>query len=252
MDPFTGTMILGAAGGLASYFGQKETNSANKQMQADANAANLEEARLNREWQERMSNTAHQREMADLKAAGLNPILAAAKGGASSPSGSTGSSSAARMENALGQGVSSALASSNLSKDLDMAQSQKALNASTIDTQRAQQNAATAAAAKTQQESIKVAQDNNIREDALATMRDAATQQAQADLKRATMDNKMATFDAINTRVKNVFDTAGSAKDTINPFKGLINQKTSPSLPTGKNGYTVKTKSGATIRVPRE
>lgn len=58
---------------------------------------NSAEALANREFQERMSNTAYQRTVEDMKKAGLNPILAFANGGASTPGGSTATISGASM-----------------------------------------------------------------------------------------------------------------------------------------------------------
>lgn len=65
-------------------------------------ALSVREAQKNREFQERMSSTAHQREAADLAAAGLNPALSGMRG-ASTPGGSTG-----EVQD-LGRGITTAM-----------------------------------------------------------------------------------------------------------------------------------------------
>lgn len=77
------------------------------------NDANAEQASNQQNFQERMSGTSYQRAVADMKAAGLNPMLAYSAGGASTPSGSQAS-----MQNAIGSGVSTAQQQARLSADL--------------------------------------------------------------------------------------------------------------------------------------
>ncbi|AXQ66007.1 MAG: DNA pilot protein [Microviridae sp.] len=69
-----------------------------------SSALNVSEGRKNRRFQRRMSNTAHQREVADLKKAGMNPTLTTGGGGSTTPSGSI-----IRVENPAAGAISSAL-----------------------------------------------------------------------------------------------------------------------------------------------
>lgn len=88
MDPVTAGIAAGGTGVLG---------------QVIANQQNSAQASRQMDFESYMSNTAHQREVADLRAAGLNPILSAGGSGASTPGGAQ-----ANMGNEL-EGVSKGL-----------------------------------------------------------------------------------------------------------------------------------------------
>lgn len=86
--PFVGSTALALAGQGADIW-------AGRQSAEDQRVYNREEAEANRVFQERMSSTAYQRAVEDMRKAGLNPALAYQQGGASTPSGASATSSPA-------------------------------------------------------------------------------------------------------------------------------------------------------------
>ena len=79
--PTVGTADLVAL--ALNMWGEAEANEANRDFAREQMNWSAQQAQINRDYYERMSNTAHQREVADLRAAGLNPILSANAGAAS-------------------------------------------------------------------------------------------------------------------------------------------------------------------------
>lgn len=72
----------------------------------EAMAFEADEAQKNRDYQTQMSNTAYQRAVADARKAGINPMLIAQQGGASSPSGAMGTGYQASGSSASGKQAS--------------------------------------------------------------------------------------------------------------------------------------------------
>lgn len=80
---------------------------------AARNKAQREEAQKQRDFQERMSGTAYQRAVKDMKIAGINPMLAYMQGGASSPGGAQ-----ANIEDVVSPAVSSSMQSRRLVQEI--------------------------------------------------------------------------------------------------------------------------------------
>jgi len=112
-------LIAGGIGALGNVLGSKIGADTSEKQTQQTNETNLKIARENTEFQKSMANTAHQREMADLKAAGLNPILAAGRSGAAAPPGSVASMQTPGTGGIIAEGIRGAASSAAAAAQMD-------------------------------------------------------------------------------------------------------------------------------------
>lgn len=117
-----GNVLSGGLNAAGAYFANKSAKHAAKR-QMDFQREQTSEQMA---FQERMSNTAYQRAIQDMRTAGINPILAYNAGGASSPGGASAGGSTYSPRNVMSGAVSSAQAAKRLGAEMENLRAQNA------------------------------------------------------------------------------------------------------------------------------
>jgi len=184
-------LLLGLGGIAANAIGQSQANAMNQEQFTTNMMNNNMQAEAQRQWATGMANSAHQREVADLKAAGLNPILSGlGGGGATTPSGATGSSS-------VGNAAQNPMAMASSALELVRLKQERDRNESQIDLNDALKSAARADAALKANNS-RTAAANAIQAEAETPAVIAA---AKLSEKRARFDEGLVKYDGVADRV---------------------------------------------------
>lgn len=209
MDPITGSIISGGAGIIGTYM-QNQASSAQAQRQMD--------------FQRDMSGSAHQREVQDLRAAGLNPILSALGAGASTPAGASGNMEG--IGDAVSQGINTGIAIKQQKKEFEQKDAQ--IGNTKADTgNKILNNNLLAQEITNKREELKgkVLQNHVLLKTLPALIKKA---QAEGD------------YSELNQIMGVINSGASSASQLINPFKGLFSPKIQLPGKPGNSDYYKK------------
>jgi len=199
-----------------------------------------QQAQINRQFQMNMSNTAYQRSTADMRKAGINPMLAFSQGGASTPSGDAGSgsqasTSASQSINPLEGVVSSALETKRLKKDIMLADQE-------LQNKKAEESRTKVEEKKAALEAGKVAAENDIlraQEPAIRAESQKRTEEAKYQKDYIKVDSWINRAGAAAGAIGNIFGGAGKAAG------GLLNSaKKQQKTYNPKTHYRVNKETG--------
>jgi len=231
----------GALGGLGGFLGGLFGGNSQVEAADKTNASNQLIAQQNRDFQASMSNTAHQREVADLKAAGLNPILSASGGGSSTPSGSVipnQNPGVSPIGQGIQQGMSSAIQMLGALKDVQSKDQQISLQKAQEVGTRSQSSLTSAKEAETRANipGVKARSMQAMDESAITSARAASAgyesqariagakadiSQAGADKARAEIDQKAAVYDGLSGRIFQALEGITNAARAAKGFQGI-------------------------------
>lgn len=234
-----GSAILNGIGGFIGSQGQMSANSAMMQF-------NAQQAQAQRDWEERMSNTAYQRSMADMKAAGLNPILAGNLGGASTPGGAVASVNLQNPNASMGAGISAmgnalgnsaAVKASVAAADKDSSASE--VNKAQVPAINASTDLTKSAVAKTDQETkTGIANEDAARAAATASRQAAATSAASAALIQQQTNSARAQADIDAANAADVKKYGVPRNESVGGLAGRVLRKVAPGLVDNDSTFT--------------
>lgn len=204
------------AGALLGSNAQKEANEANRDIAKDQMA-----------FQAGMSSTSYQRATADMRTAGLNPMLAYQQGGASTPTGAS-----AQMQSeytgALEKGVSSAMDAIRLKKEIAAVDSQNDLNRAAEQTQKSQA-VLNSSSAKAQEANAIAATQNALKsateQKLLESQYGAVSEKAKYDKEMYKQGQKYSDYDSFMNRVKSATGVLNDAASILKPRINIFNQR---------------------------